>query len=73
MGRVVGGSLAPRQARRRARIESVAEDRSRSWLFVMKSDDQRSWSANRGYDDSAGLYYSYDSTSIHRSVLGGEG
>ncbi|MGC1238860.1 MAG: HNH endonuclease signature motif containing protein [Acidimicrobiales bacterium] len=27
----------------------------------MKSDEERSWSANRGYDDSAGIYYSYDS------------
>jgi hypothetical protein len=27
----------------------------------MKSDEERSWAANRGYDDSAGIYYSYDS------------
>jgi len=27
----------------------------------MKSDEKRSWSANRGYDDAAGIYYSYDS------------
>lgn len=27
----------------------------------MKSDDERSWAANRGYDDHAGEYYSYDS------------
>lgn len=27
----------------------------------MKSDEERSWSANRGYDDAAGIYYSYDS------------
>lgn len=27
----------------------------------MKSDAERSWAANRGYDDSAGIYYSYDS------------
>jgi hypothetical protein len=33
----------------------------RAWLFVMKSDGERSWAANRGYDDSAGFYYSYDS------------
>jgi len=33
----------------------------RAWVFVMKSDDERSWVANRGYDDSAGIYYSYDS------------
>ena len=33
----------------------------RAWVFIMKSDDERSWAANRGYDDSAGIYYSYDS------------
>jgi hypothetical protein len=33
----------------------------RAWVFVMKSDGERSWAANRGYDDSAGIYYSYDS------------
>lgn len=33
----------------------------RAWVFVMKSDAARSWAANRGYDDSAGVYYSYDS------------
>lgn len=33
----------------------------RAWVFVMKSDAERSWAANRGYDDSAGFYYSYDS------------
>jgi hypothetical protein len=27
----------------------------------MKSDAERSWAANRGYDDHAGMYYSYDS------------
>lgn len=27
----------------------------------MKSDEARSWKSNRGYDDSAGIYYSYDS------------
>ena len=27
----------------------------------MKSDAERSWAANQGYDDSAGIYYSYDS------------
>lgn len=32
-----------------------------AWVFVMKSDEERSWAANRGYDDSAGIYYSYDS------------
>jgi hypothetical protein len=33
----------------------------RAWVFVMKSDAERSWAANRGYDDYAGIYYSYDS------------
>ena len=33
----------------------------RALVFIMKSDDKRSWAANRGYDDSAGIYYSYDS------------
>lgn len=33
----------------------------KAWVFVMKSDAERSWAANRGYDDSAGIYYSYDS------------
>jgi hypothetical protein len=33
----------------------------RAWVFVMKSDAERSWAANHGYDDSAGIYYSYDS------------
>jgi len=33
----------------------------RAWVFVMKSDAERSWAANRGYDDHAGMYYSYDS------------
>ena len=34
---------------------------ARAWVFVMKSDAERSWAANRGYDDHAGMYYSYDS------------
>lgn len=33
----------------------------KAWVFVMKSATNRSWAANRGYDDSVGLYYSYDS------------
>lgn len=33
----------------------------RVWVFIMKSDTERSRAANRGYDDSAGIYYSYDS------------
>jgi hypothetical protein len=32
-----------------------------AWVFLMKSDEERSWAANRGYDDAAGIYYSYDS------------
>lgn len=39
----------------------------------MKSDEERSWSANRGYDDSAGIYYSYDSNvAQHRMVGAGD-
>jgi hypothetical protein len=34
---------------------------TQAWVFLMKSDEERSWSANRGYDDAAGIYYSYDS------------
>ena len=33
----------------------------RSWVFIMKSEAERSWAANRGYDDSSGIHYSYDS------------
>ena len=33
----------------------------RAWVFVMKSESARSWAANTGYDDHAGIYYSYDS------------
>ncbi len=39
----------------------VADAIPQSWLFVMKSDEARSWAANSGYEDSVGLYYSYDS------------
>jgi len=39
-------------------MASIAE---RAWVFTTKSDSERSWSANQGYDDSVGLYYSYDS------------
>jgi hypothetical protein len=35
----------------------------------MKSDDERSWAANRGYDDSAGYYYSYDSNVARHRLL----
>jgi hypothetical protein len=39
----------------------------------MKSDEERSWAANRGYDDSAGLYYGYDSNvSNSRQVSTGD-
>jgi len=34
---------------------------ARAWVFLTKSKDERSWSANTGYDDSVGRYYSYDS------------
>jgi hypothetical protein len=34
---------------------------TQAWVLLMKSDEERSWSANRGYDDAAGIYYSYDS------------
>ena len=33
----------------------------RVWVFIMKSDAEESRAANRGYDDSASIYYSYDS------------
>ena len=33
----------------------------RVWVFIMKSDAEESRAANLGYDDSAGIYYSYDS------------
>jgi len=32
----------------------------RAWVFITKSDGERSWAANQGYDDAVGLYYSYD-------------
>jgi hypothetical protein len=34
---------------------------SQAWIFLTKSEEERSWSANRGYDDVVGIYYSYDS------------
>ena len=34
---------------------------SSTWLLLMKSDEERSWQSNRGYDDAPGSYYSYDS------------
>jgi len=46
---------------------------TRAWVFVMKSDEARTWAANRGYDDSAGIYYSYDSNvGNHRRVSVGD-
>jgi ribosomal protein L37AE/L43A len=39
----------------------MAEIAKQAWAFLTKSDDVRSWSANQGYDDSVGIYYSYDS------------
>ena len=33
----------------------------RAWILMTKSDEERSWAANAGYDDSVGIYYSYDS------------
>jgi predicted nucleic-acid-binding Zn-ribbon protein len=33
----------------------------RAWVFKTTSDETRSWAANQGYDDSTGIYYSYDS------------
>lgn len=36
----------------------------------MKSNEERSWAANRGYDDSAGIYYSYDSNVARSSKVG---
>jgi ribosomal protein L37AE/L43A len=32
-----------------------------AWVFLMKSDEERSRTSNRAYDDAAGIYYSYDS------------
>lgn len=54
-----------------ARLRDVATA-AQSWLFVMKSNEERSWAANRGYDDSAGIYYSYDSN-VARSARVGVG
>jgi HNH endonuclease len=33
----------------------------RAWILMAKSDEERSWAANTGYDDSVGTYHSYDS------------
>jgi hypothetical protein len=46
---------------------------TRAWVFLTKSEDERSWSANTGYDDSVGRYYSYDSNvSRYRQVQAGD-
>ena len=46
---------------------------ARAWVFLTKSEDERSWSANTGYDDSVGRYYSYDSNvSRYRQVQAGD-
>lgn len=46
---------------------------ARAWVFLTKSEDERSWSANTGYDDSVGCYYSYDSNvSRYRQVQTGD-
>ena len=41
------------------RVDTVAGEHV--WVFIMKSDAEGSRSGNHGYDDSAGIYYSYDS------------
>jgi len=43
------------------KLATVSQLGSRSWVFVSKTHDERSWTANEGYDDSTGWYYSYDS------------
>ncbi|MDA2987934.1 MAG: HNH endonuclease signature motif containing protein [Actinomycetota bacterium] len=46
---------------------------ARAWVVLTKSEDERSWSANTGYDDSVGRYYSYDSNvSRYRQVQAGD-
>jgi hypothetical protein len=46
---------------------------ARAWAFLTKSEEERSWSANTGYDDSVGRYYSYDSNvSRYRQVHEGD-
>ena len=36
---------------------------------MTKSDDERAWAANSGYDDSVGIYYSYDSNVANSSNI----
>ena len=45
----------------------------RAWVFITKSDQERSWAANQGYDDAVGLYYSYDTNvSQSRQIRAGD-
>lgn len=56
-------------------LSSVPVDKvgGQAWVFLTKSEDERSWSANTGYDDSVGRYYSYDSNvSRYRQVKAGD-
>jgi hypothetical protein len=39
----------------------VHEIGKNAWSFLTKSDEERSWSANQGYDDVVDVHYSYDS------------
>ena len=58
-----------------SQLSSVPVDKvgGQAWVFLTKSDDERSWSANTGYDDSVGRYYSYDSNvSRYRQVRPGD-
>ena len=41
----------------------------RAWILTTKSDQERSWAANTGYDDSVGIYYSYDSNVANSSKI----
>ena len=41
----------------------------RAWILVTKSEEERSWAANTGYDDSVGIYYSYDSNVANSSKI----
>ena len=47
-------------------IPSLGE---RAWILMTKSDDERSWAANAGYDDFVGIYYSYDSNVANSSNI----
>jgi len=44
-----------------------------AWLLLTKSDGERSWAANRGYDDAVDSYYSYDSrVANHKNLKEGD-